>query len=174
MQRGLSSTPSLSGTGLTPYGICSACANGNLFPLVLFCSNLIHCQLPSSLVPSAFGKGCAESRRQGSQEGGAGRTPSDAAGGKVVPCAGAERPPPCPLPAIDSALLHLEALARVPLCSKCKGRQKNQFPSAEQCPLIYCRWRKKFFISFSWKGLLCCLLLGSDAVAAPFVRTLVF
>lgn len=38
--------------------------------------------------------------------------------------------PPRPLPAIDSAPPHLEALATVPLGSKCKGKEENQFPSA--------------------------------------------
>lgn len=71
------------------------------------------------------------------------------------------------------ALSHLGTLATVQPHSKCKGREKNQFPSAEPCPLIYCQRRKKFFIS-SWKGLLWCLLLGSIAGTSPFLQTLVF
>lgn len=56
VQWGLSSTPSLSGTGLAPYGICSACANGNLFPLFLFSSNLIHCQPQVHSCPLLLGR----------------------------------------------------------------------------------------------------------------------
>lgn len=154
-------------------GVFSGCANGNLLPLFLFQSNLIPCQLRVLSCPLLSGKGSAESHRRGSQ-GGSGahaerrrRRDSDA----LCRC---HRPHRGPLPTVHAALSHLQAPAAVPLCSKCRGREKNQFPSAEQCPLIYRQQRKKFFISFSGKGLLCCLLFGSDAVTAPFLPALVF
>lgn len=43
-------------TGLTPYGICSACDNGNFFPLFLFWSNLIHCQPQVHSCPLLLGR----------------------------------------------------------------------------------------------------------------------